>query len=49
MATRDGVRDSPVGLLRLGSRGLIHGSMWDREGVRIASVTQEGLIRRPRA
>jgi len=31
------------------ARGLIHGSMWDRQGVRIASVTQEGLIRRPRA
>ncbi|MDJ0786804.1 MAG: acyl-CoA thioesterase II [Myxococcota bacterium] len=29
-------------------RGLIHGAMYDTRGTRIASVAQEGLIRRPR-
>ncbi|HML96973.1 MAG TPA: acyl-CoA thioesterase II [Tepidiformaceae bacterium] len=39
------VAESPVARA---ARGLIHGSMWNRQGVRIASVAQEGLIRRPR-
>jgi len=30
------------------ARGLIHGAMYRRDGVRIASVVQEGLIRVPR-
>ena len=39
------VTDSPVAHA---ARGLIHGAMYTRDGVRIASVTQEGLIRLPR-
>lgn len=31
-----------------GARGLIHGAMFSQDGVRICSVTQEGLIRLPR-
>lgn len=31
------------------ARGLIHGAMYSREGVRVASVAQEGLIRIPRS
>jgi acyl-CoA thioesterase-2 len=30
------------------ARGLVFGAMYDRRGVRIASVAQEGLIRIPR-
>lgn len=30
------------------ARGLIHGAMYNREGVRVVSVVQEGLIRTPR-
>jgi acyl-CoA thioesterase-2 len=30
------------------ARGLIHGAMFKRDGTRIASVTQEGLVRVPR-
>jgi acyl-CoA thioesterase-2 len=30
------------------ARGLVLGAMFDRKGVRIASVAQEGLIRTPR-
>ena len=30
------------------ARGLIHGAMYSRDGVRTVSVTQEGLIRHPR-
>ena len=30
------------------ARGLIHGAMYTRSGIRIASVTQEGLIRKRR-
>ncbi len=36
--------DSPVAH---GARGLTWGSMYSREGVRVASVAQEGLFRRP--
>jgi acyl-CoA thioesterase-2 len=39
------VTNSPVAHA---ARGLIHGAMYSREGVRVASVTQEGLIRLPR-
>jgi acyl-CoA thioesterase-2 len=31
------------------ARGLIRGSMFDRAGIHLASTTQEGLIRKPRA
>ena len=31
-----------------GARGLIRGAMYSQSGIHIASVTQEGLIRRPR-
>ncbi len=37
--------DSPVAH---SARGLIYGAMYDRTGVRVASVVQEGLIRIPR-
>jgi acyl-CoA thioesterase II len=37
--------ESPVAFA---ARGLIHGAMYSTDGVRIASVTQEGLIRIPR-
>jgi acyl-CoA thioesterase-2 len=39
------VTNSPVAHA---ARGLIHGAMYSRDGVRIASVAQEGLIRAPR-
>jgi acyl-CoA thioesterase-2 len=40
------VAESPVAHA---ARGLIHGAMYSRDGVRVASVAQEGLIRIPRA
>lgn len=40
------VMDSPTAQ---GGRGLSHGAFYDREGTLVASVSQEGMIRTPRA